>query len=453
MTGLRPYPEYRASGVEWLGEIPASWEVRRLNHVASTNNETLPETTDPDYELVYVDIGSVDASVGIQKKEPMTFGNAPSRARRKVREGDVIVSTVRTYLRAIAPITKLEDNLIVSTGFAVIRPQKNLESGFAAYALRAPYFVDAVVSRSVGVSYPAINASEIGVLEIAVPSSCEQLAIVAFLDRETARVDALMEKRQRQIELLQEKRAALITHAVTKGLDPNAPMKDSGLDWLGLIPAHWSVKRLKRVGKAIIGLTYDPSDLVDEDQGTLVLRASNVSEGRIVLGDNVFVRTEIPRRLVTSVGDILVCSRSGSRALIGKSAKIDERSAGLTFGTFMTIFRGPYNDYLFHVFNSALFDYQSGTFLTSTINQLTVENLRSFEVPIPPSQEQTAIAKFLNREVSHLRALEEKIATSIDRLREFRTALISAAVTGKIDVRNLPAPESEAVQEAEEVAS
>jgi type I restriction enzyme S subunit len=218
----KPYPKYRPSGVEWLGEIPADWETQRIKYVSSVNDETLEEGTDPDSDLLYVDIGSVDQNAGILKKESMRFESAPSWARRRVRHGDVIVSTVRTYLRAIAPVVNPEPNLIVSTGFAVVRPKDCLDNAFAAYALRAPYFVDGVVARSVGVSYPAINASDLVALPIALPPLTVQRAIAAFLDRETARIDALIEKKQRQIELLQEKRAALISHAVTKGLDRNA---------------------------------------------------------------------------------------------------------------------------------------------------------------------------------------------------------------------------------------
>lgn len=434
-TRYKAYPAYKDSGVEWLGEIPSHWTVNRLKYLASVDDEALAESTDPGLDITYVDIGGVDSSAGIVAKEQYFFSNAPSRARRVVRHGDVIVSTVRTYLRAVAPIIEPEPNLVVSTGFAVVRP-RDLDQGFAAYVLRAPYFVDRVVAHSVGVSYPAINASEMVCFPVGYPELHEQRAIAVFLDRETARIDALVAKKERLIELLQEKRTALISHAVTKGLDSSVPMKDSGVEWLGEIPEHWGVNRLKHVGDAIIGLTYDPGDIVGEGEGALVLRASNISEGRILFEDNVFVRTDIPRRLFTREGDILICSRSGSRALIGKSAMIDEASAGLTFGTFMTVFRSRLARYLFYVLNSSLFAYQSATFLTSTINQLTLGNLRSFAVPMPPAGEQRAIAAFLDRETATIDTLVEKVREGIERLREYRTALISATVTGKIDVRN-----------------
>jgi type I restriction enzyme, S subunit len=216
-----------------------------LKYLSAINNETLGEDTDPNLEISYVDIGSVDEIGGIVKIEEFAFEKAPSRARRIVRDGDVIVSTVRTYLRAIAPITVTKPCLIVSTGFAVIRPKTGLDSSFTSYALRAPYFVDRVVANSVGVSYPAINATEVGCIAIAAPDVREQRAIAEFLDRETEKIDALVAKKERLIDLLQEKRTALITQAVTKGLDPDVPVRDSGVAWLGEIPAHWTIMRLK----------------------------------------------------------------------------------------------------------------------------------------------------------------------------------------------------------------
>jgi type I restriction enzyme S subunit len=189
------------------------------------------------------------------------------------------------------------------------------------------------------------------------------------------------------------------------------------------------------VGEAIIGLTYQPDDVVGPEEGVLVLRASNVSDGRVVYGDNVFVRSAIPEHLTTRLGDILVCARSGSRDLIGKNARIDEGAVGLTFGAFMIVFRSACNPFLFCAFNSALFEYQSGTFLTSTINQLTVGNLKDMTVPLPPGEEQAAIAAFLDRETARIDDLVAKVRDAIERLRELRTALISAAVTGRIDVR------------------
>lgn len=197
--------------VDWMGPLPLHWEVKRLKDVADLNPESLREDTAPEVEMTYVDIGGVDSLGRTVDSEILTFVNAPTRARRVVRSGDIIVSTVRTYLRAIAPIRDPAPNTIVSTGFAVVRPRKGLSTEFAAYALRAPYFVERVVASSKGVSFPAISDREMATYDLAIPPLAEQRTIAAFLDRKTARIDALVAKKERLIELLQEKRAALVT--------------------------------------------------------------------------------------------------------------------------------------------------------------------------------------------------------------------------------------------------
>ena len=217
--GINPNAKMKSSGIPWFGDIPEHWEVRRLKYIASINDDTLNESTYPDYEILYVDISSVDSVLGILKKEEMSFENAPSRARRKVRNGDIIISTVRTYLRAIAPIINPEPNLIVSTGFAVIHPKNEFQEDFASYTLRSPYFVETIVARSVGVSYPAVNASGIADLKLAIPPLNEQEAIGAFLRKQLAKIDALATEIRKSISVLQEYRTVIISASVTGKID------------------------------------------------------------------------------------------------------------------------------------------------------------------------------------------------------------------------------------------
>lgn len=205
--------------------------------------------------------------------------------------------------------------------------------------------------------------------------------------------------------------------------------KPTRLGWLQQVPAHWEVKRLKYLGEAIIGLTYSPDDVVDREDGTLVLRSSNVQNKKLAFEDNVYVNKLVPEKLKTQLGDILICARNGSRALIGKNAQIDEGAVGMTFGAFMSVFRSPYNNYLSKVFNSALFEYQSGSFLTATINQLTTANLNSFEIPLPPDSERITISNFLFHETAKIDTLIEKQQQLIKLLKEKRQAVISHAVT------------------------
>lgn len=282
---------------------------------------------------------------------------------------------------------------------------------------------------------PGLNREVVYSKIVAIPPRAWQRAIAVYLDRETARLDALVAAKERLLKLLAEKRRAVVTRAVTRGLDPRAPMRDSGVPWLGEIPAHWNVRRLKHVGQAIIGLTFGPRDIANDGKGVLVLRAANVlGQKAVITEDSTFVRMNIPENLRTRAGDILICSRSGSRNLIGKSALLDESFAGCTFGVFMTVFRSvrAFEAYVFFVLNSPMFDFQAGSFSTSTINQLTIETLGNMKVPLPPRSEQRKISSYLRDEDSRFDSLMDKARRTISLLKERRAALIAAAVTGRI---------------------
>lgn len=308
-------------------------------------------------------------------------------------------------------------------------PEKDYSVNFIRYALETL----SLNQHSVSAAQPGLSTDNLKSLPIPFPPIEIQRSIAAFLDDKTAQIDGLIARKQALLERLAEKRQAIITQAVTKGLNPAAPMKDSGIDWLGQIPAHWEVKRLKFVGDTILGLTYSPFDVVNEGEGKLVLRSSNVQNGKLEWGDNVFVQADVPNDLIVQTGDILICSRNGSRALIGKNAVITDEYAGQTFGAFMTVFRTPMHRFIHLVLNSELFTYQSGRFMTSTINQLTINAIKDFGVPIPPAGEQQEIADAVHRQLALLDRVADDVKTSTAKLAEYRTALIIAAVTGQIE--------------------
>ena len=219
--------------------------------------------------------------------------------------------------------------------------------------------------------------------------------------------------------------------------------KDSGIEWLGEIPSNWKVTKLKFIGDAIGGLTYSPNDVVEnESEGKLVLRSSNIQDGKLSLKDNVYVNLDISEKLTLKKGDILICSRNGSQHLIGKNICIDERTEGNTFGAFMMIFRSKYFSFLNHFFNSPIFTSQSGLFLTATINQLTSSTLNNFYIAIPDSiSEQTAIANYLDHKTTQIDTLIAKKEKFISLLQEERTAVINQAVTKGLDP-NVPMKDS-----------
>ena len=389
--------------------------------------------------MSYVDISGVDLHRGIVSSVEMTFEDAPSRARRIVRDGDTIVSTVRTYLGAITPIRDPVSNTIVSTGFAVIRPRE-IFSDFMSYLLRESGLVGEIVSRSLGVSYPAVNASEIGTLPILLPDLDEQRDITAFLDRETMKIDMLVEKQEQLVDLFQERRAALISHAVTKGLDPNIPMKDSGIEWLGEIPEHWGVKKLKRIFHVVSGAT--PKSEVEEywgggvvwitpeDLGKMTERVIRKSERDITVeGLKHCGATLIPE------GSLVLSTRApiGHLAIAGLELCTNQGCRGL-------VFRGEspqiYSFYFLCVAKEELKSLGQG----STFSELPKEKLETLPFVEPPTQEQQAIATYLDREMTKIDSLITKVHQAIKLQKELRSALISAAVTGKIDVRQASVP-------------
>lgn len=213
--GLDKSAPLKPSGIEWIGDIPAHWEVKKLKFVANFNQNTLPEDTDGQFELKYIDIGNVSSVDGIKEIQYFNFSNAPSRARRIVKYGDIIVSTVRTYLRAITSIKEDYDNCICSTGFAVITPKDNVQQDFVVYAIENESFIAQIIANSQGISYPAINVSQLENLKLAFPSVKEQKEIVDFLKTKLLEIDLTINKKQNIIQKLDTYKKSLIFEYVT----------------------------------------------------------------------------------------------------------------------------------------------------------------------------------------------------------------------------------------------
>ncbi|MBR2222497.1 MAG: restriction endonuclease subunit S, partial [Campylobacter sp.] len=201
------------------------------------------------------------------------------------------------------------------------------------------------------------------------------------------------------------------------------------IPWIGQIPKHWEISKIKYHGTARNGLTYSPSDLTDES-GILVLRSSNVQDSKLVFNDNVYVSCSVKNNLMVKNNDILICSRNGSRNLIGKNALID-RDVKATFGAFMLIYRSKISKFMFYVLNSNIFSYHLSNFVTSTINQLTNSNFENIKFPLPPLNEQKEIAEFLDKKCEKIDRLNENYTKQIATLKEYKKSLIYECVTGK----------------------
>jgi type I restriction enzyme S subunit len=423
------YKQYKNSGVEWLGQVPEHWDLKRLILLASINDDALPEHTSPDFEMEYLDISSVTPGSKRLAAESMKFGGAPSRARRIVKHGDVLVSTVRTYLRAIAPIIDPPDNLIASTGFAVIRPKHECSSIFLNYALQASNFIEEVIARSTGVSYPTISAHELGFIKLPIPQQMqEQECIGQFIETEITKLDALIDLQRRLIEILKEKRQAVISDAVTKGLNANVPMKKSGIEWLGEVPAHWTMNRIRFLFRQEKRQLHadKPVLSVYRDYG-VILKASR--------DDNMNKTPEdLSAYQLVNPNDLVVNKMKAWQGSLGVSSL-----EGITSPDYV-VFAPTHQEcsaFLHFLFRSQ----QMVSIYRSISNGIRPAQWRlepdvflGLPVFLPPSEEQRELASFIEQQTLNFDCLISETEGAIALLQERRNVIISSAVTGKIDV-------------------
>ena len=437
---MKKYNNYKDSDVEWIGKIPSHWIMQRIDWVSKI----------------------VRGNTAFKKDELLDAGEYIALQYGKTYKVDVVDDSFNFYVNSEffneSQVTTKGDTILISTSETIedlghtcfynnqnvgllggeqilLKPnRKFLHEKYLYHYSRQ--FGSELRRYARGLKVFRFNTSDLKQLFIAIPTLEEQLSIANYLDNKTSQIDHLISKKEKFIKLLEEERVAVINQAVTKGLDPNVPMKDSGVEWLGEIPEHWEVKRLKFIGNSIGGLTYSPNDIVESSsEGVLVLRSSNIQNGKLSLKDNVYVNLKISDKLTLKKGDILICSRNGSQHLIGKNICIDEQMEGNTFGAFMMIFRSNNWKFLSHYFNSSIFTSQSGLFLTATINQLTSNTLNNFFIAIPKSNdEQILIAEYIDNKTHEIDCIINKSVQEIELLKEYKTALISEVVTGKVDV-------------------
>ena len=290
---------------------------------------------------------------------------------------------------------------------------------------------------------PKVNRDKLAACPLLVPDPAEQRAIAAFLDRETAKIDALVARKERLIELLQEKRTALITRAVTRGLDPNAPVKDSGVEWLGGVPAHWEVRPLKSVSDLQTGVTLGKRYEGEVMTTRPYLRVANVQDGYLALDD--IAEIEVPVREVgrfeLQTGDVLV-TEGGDFDKLGRGYVWQEQLARCLHQNHIFAVRPRRGALVSHFLAFVMNSSYGRAYFTATSKQSTnlastnSTKLRNLPIPLPGLDEQIEIKCWTECELRRIDTLVTRVRQAVDRLNELRTALISAAVTGKIDVRD-----------------
>lgn len=387
----------------------------RVKHLASLNARSLRDDEPDDLEFRYVDISTVGRGELVAEPQRIRFDDAPSRARRLVRSGDTIISTVRTYLRAVWPVAGPADDLVVSTGFTVVSPGPRLDSRFFGWWAQSDACIEEIVARSVGVSYPAVNASDIGDLRVELPTRNEQREIADFLDAETARIDAVIEKKRQMHVLLGERRRVVI---------------DRLLDVGGETRLRHVTSRLTSGPRGWAGYT--------SDDGALFLRITNVRRNSIELdlSDSVYVTppsgTEALRTRVRS-GDVLlsITADIGSVGLAREDhegAHVSQHIALMTPSTCS----GEWLAYALST-SSARQQLDAARY-GGTKTQLALEDVADVVVSIPSESAQNRSLEKVCSVVASIHATEDRLDRQVDLLREHRQALVTAAVTGKLDL-------------------
>jgi type I restriction enzyme S subunit len=281
---VKAYPKYKDSGIEWLGEVPEEWNLYKLKYTSDVIMGQSPSSDDYSEDSDMLPFLQGNADFTKKYSTPRVYCDG---AKKTITKGSLLIS-VRAPVGAL---NEADQEYGIGRGLCAVKPKTSLSKEYIWYMLHVTRLE--LESLATGSTYDAVSVDEVADMSILIPSKREQQAIASFLDRETARIDALIQKKERMIELLKEKRIALITQAVTKGLDPNAPMKDSGIEWLGEVPEHWEVKRIKHVATRIqTGCTPPTSKEQYYEDGTIQWFGPSSFTGDLYLSDPVKIINE-----------------------------------------------------------------------------------------------------------------------------------------------------------------
>lgn len=438
----KAYPVYKPSGIEWLGDIPKHWEEKRLRFMLNLNpSKQEIKTWSPETDVSFISMESVgeDGSLKLEISRPI---EEVISGYTYFSEGDVTFAKITPCFEngKGAIMYGLKNSIgFGTTELTVIRSGKSLYNKYLYNITISNAF------RQIGTSWmygaggqKRVPDEFVSEFRIGFPPLSEQEAIAVFLDRETGRIDLLVEKKKRLVELLREKRSALISRVVTKGLDMSVKMKPSGIDWLGDIPEHWELIPFKKYVTKQIDYRGATPEKVDE--GIFLVTAKNIKMGFIDYDcSKEFVEESeyksIMRRGFPQKGDILFTTE----APLGNVAMVNREDIALAQR--VILFRMNFeflHYYSLYLMLSSFFQNQLGSLATGS----TAEGIKASKLTIllfikPPLSEQKAIADYLDKETARIDALIQKVEIAIDKLNEFRSTLISAAVTGKIDVRDV----------------
>ena len=452
MGKYQDYPKYKESGIKWLGAIPFEWELWKLNHAfEEIGSGTTPSSTSDEWyggNVPWVTTGELREKVIVSTNKNLTRETLRKFSTlRKYSIGSIVIAM---YGATIGRLGILGVEATTNQACCVLTKSNVIDNKYLYYWLQA--FKQDIVNLASGGGQPNINQEVVASLKISSPNIFGQKQIANFLDHETAKIDRLIEKQQQLIKLLKEKRQAVISHAVTKGLNPDVPMRDSGVDWLGKVPEHWFVTRLKYECIRIVDCPHSTPDY-NEDGIYPAIRTADLKIGSMDVNNARRVTKEVydsrNLRLVPISGDIIY-SREGERFGIG--ALVPE-GCNVCLAQRVMLFRIKNTpEFLMWAINSqSTYKQAQQDAIGSTSPHINVDTIKNFALAWPPEAERQKISIHVDRNTAAIDNVTTIASSKIILLKERRTALISAAVTGKIDVRNWQAPEPPTIITSEEI--
>ncbi|WKT72196.1 restriction endonuclease subunit S [Acinetobacter variabilis] len=444
MVKYKKYTEYQDSGVEWLGEIPCEWQMWKLSHAYNEiGSGTTPLTSNEENfegDIPWITTGELRENVILDTKKKIsqrTIELFPTL--RKYPIGSVAIAM---YGATIGRLGIFGVEATTNQACCVMTISKVLNNKYVFYWLQA--FKNEIIQLSSGGGQPNINQEKVASLKISAPTIKDQINIVNFLDYETLQIDNLIAKQEKLIELLKEKRQAVISHVVTKGLNSDVAMKNSGVKWLGEVPEHWNIIAISKVTQKITNGYVGPTRDILVEEGIPYVQATHIKKGKVNFDNAYFVRKKWSNEHAKSIlkkDDVLIVQTGAGTGDVGLVSEAEEG-----FNCHALIILQPKKNkllgsYLAYCLQS---DYGYATLYSIRTGgmhpHLNCGEVQFVKIPIPPLNEQTNISDFIEQNIKDFDALIEKAKSAIQLIQERRIVLISSAVTGKIDVRNWQHP-------------
>lgn len=436
MAGYRPYPEYKDSGVEWLGRVPKHWDVSKtkLHFDIRLGKMLQPEPVGiDDEEVVYLKAGHVQWEKVNLHNLPVMWASSNEREKFRVENGDLLVCEGGEVGRS-ALLEGLNHECIIQNALHRVRPRDHTCTKYLNYLMR--HLADAdwfsILCNKATIAH--LTGDKLGALAFPMPQFEEQQTIARFLDHKTTQIDALIAKKELLLKKLAEKRTALISYAVTKGLDPNVKMKDSGVEWLGQVPEHWDCVPFKWCCRIVEG-QVNPVELGYSSQPLIAPNHIQGGTGKLIFVETAEEQGAISGKYAYKAGAVLY---SKIRPALVKACIPDQD--GLCSADMYPIY--PDSNLLseFLLFQILSKGFTQFALLVSdrvAMPKVNRETLGAFRISMPPLNEQKDIIKYLKSGISELDEHANKARETVGKLKEYRSALITQAVTGKIDVRNM----------------